>query len=40
MSFDIDVTNGQLMTKAALNADAGGTSSYTVTVTATDPFGA
>ena len=38
-SFAIDVTNGQLMTKAALNAEASGRG-YSVTVTATDPFGA
>ena len=38
-SFAIDVTNGQLMTKAALNADSGGTATYSVMVTATDPFG-
>ena len=38
-SFAIGVTNGQLMTKAALNADSGGTATYSVMVTATDPFG-
>ena len=37
-SFAIDVTNGQVMTKAALNAEAVGGDNYTVTVTATDPF--
>ena len=36
-SFAIDVTNGQVMTKAALNQE--GDPSYSVTVTATDPFG-
>ena len=37
-SFDINRANGQLTTKAALNHETGET--YTVTVTATDPFGA
>ena len=37
-SFAIDVTNGQVMTKAALDEET--TPSYSVTVTATDPFGA
>ena len=37
VSFAIDVTNGQVMTKDDLNAE--GTVSYSVTVTATDPFG-
>ena len=36
-SFDIDRATGQLITKAALNHE--GDDSYTVTVTATDPFG-
>ena len=36
-SFDIDRATGQLMTKAALNHEDA--ASYTVTVTATDPFG-
>ena len=38
MSFDINRATGQLITKAALNFE--GTPTYTVTVTATDPFGA
>ena len=38
-SFAIDVATGQLRTMAALNADAGGTATYTVTVRATDPSG-
>ena len=38
-SFAIDRATGQLMTKGALNADAGGRTSYTVTVRATDPAG-
>ena len=37
--FDIDRATGQLMTKDALNHEAAGGDSYTVTVTATDPFG-
>ena len=37
-SFDINRVTGQLMTKAALNHETNET--YTVTVTATDPFGA
>ena len=37
-SFDITRATGQLMTKAALNHETKET--YTVTVTATDPFGA
>ena len=37
-SFDIDRATGQLMTKSALNFE--GEPSYTVIVTATDPFGA
>ena len=37
-SFDINRATGQLMTKSALNFEGG--PSYTVTVTATDPFGA
>ena len=37
-SFDIVRSSGQLRTKAALNAEPN--PSYTVTVTATDPFGA
>ena len=36
-SFDIDVTNGQVMTKAALDEET--QASYSVTVRATDPFG-
>ena len=36
-SFDIDVTNGQVMTKAALNQETEET--YMVIVTAIDPFG-
>ena len=39
-TFDIDRATGQLKTQAPLNADSGGTTSYGVTVTATDPFGA
>ena len=38
-TFDIDRATGQLKTQAPLNADEGGTPTYTVTVTATDPFG-
>ena len=38
MSFDINRATGQLITKVALNSE--GTPTYTVTVTATDPFGA
>ena len=38
-TFDIDRATGQLKTQASLNADADGTPSYEVTVTATDPFG-
>ena len=38
MTFDIDRATGQLKTQAPLDAEA--TASYTVTVTATDPFGA
>ena len=37
-TFDIDRATGQLKTRAPLNTEA--TASYTVTVTATDPFGA
>ena len=37
-AFDINRSTGQLMTKAALDHETG--PSYTVTVTATDPFGA
>ena len=37
--FDINRATGQLITKAPLDADEG-TGMYTVTVTATDPFGA
>ena len=37
-SFDINRATGQLITKAALNFETKET--YTVTVTATDPFGA
>ena len=37
-SFSISRNTGQLMTKAALNYED--SSSYTVVVTATDPFGA
>ena len=38
-TFDIDRATGQLKTQASLNADADGTPTYTVTVTARDPFG-
>ena len=38
MSFDINRATGQLITKVALNFEV--TPTYTVTVTATDPFGA
>ena len=38
MSFDINRATGQLITKVALNSE--GTPTYTVMVTATDPFGA
>ena len=37
-TFDIDRANGQLKTQTPLNAEE--TASYSVTVTATDPFGA
>ena len=37
-SFSIDVATGQLRTSAALNREAGGGESYTVMVTATDPY--
>ena len=38
MSFDIDPATGQLMTEAALDYESG-TTSYNVTVTATDEDG-
>ncbi len=38
--FDIDRATGQLKTKEALNREATGGDSHTVTVTATDPWGA
>jgi len=38
-NFDIDRATGQLMTKSALDHEAAGGDTYTVTVTATDPFG-
>ena len=39
-AFSINKATGQIMTEGGLNADTGGTASYTVTVTATDPSGA
>ena len=39
-AFVINKATGQIMTKGGLNADTGGTTSYTVTVTAVDPSGA
>ena len=38
-NFDIDRATGQIITKGALNHDAVGGDEYTVTVTATDPWG-
>ena len=38
--FDIDRATGQITTKSALNREATGGVSHTVTVTATDPWGA
>ena len=38
-NFAIDRATGQILTKEALNHEAAGGDTYTVTVTATDPFG-